>query len=144
MQRALDTQLFEWPAAEPRLLGSQCQACGVVSFPQQGSCPSCCGEQIAVRRLGAHGQLWTWTTQAFAPKSPPYAVPCDPKKFTPFLLGYVELPGEVIVETRIAADPSTALSIGMPMQLTFAPLFTDANGVEVVGFAFAPAQESAA
>ena len=144
MQRAIDTQLFEWPAVEPRLLGSQCQDCGVVSFPQQRSCPSCCGEQVAVRPLSPRGHLWTWTTQAFAPKSPPYAVACDPKKFVQFSVGYVELPGEVIVETRIAGDRNSALSIGMPMQLTFAPLFTDASGVEVIGFAFAPVSESAA
>jgi uncharacterized OB-fold protein len=61
--------------------------------------------------------------------------------FTPFQLGYVELPGEVIIESRILGD-SAALQIGLPMELTFVPLFTDANGDEVVCFAFRPLGKS--
>jgi len=139
-QRSIDSQLFEWPAGEPRLIGGECKSCGVVSFPRQASCPRCCGSDIAARRLGNVGRLWTWTTQEFAPKSPPYAVT---GAFAPFLVGYVELPGEVIVESRIVAARAQELSIGMPMQLAFEPLFTDADGVEVIGFAFAPAPRNA-
>lgn len=109
----------------------------MVSFPRQASCPRCCGSAIALRRLGNTGHLWTWTTQEFAPKSPPYAVTRKPGDFVAFQLGYIELPGEVIVESRIVAGDS-ALRIGMPMELIFAPLFTDSNGDEVVCFAFKP------
>jgi uncharacterized OB-fold protein len=109
----------------------------VVSFPRQASCPRCCGSAVALRRLGNTGHLWTWTTQEFAPKSPPYAVTRKPEDFVAFQLGYIELPGEVIVESRIVAG-NTALRIGLPMELTFAPLFTDTNGDEVVCFAFKP------
>jgi len=112
-----------------------------VNFPRQASCPRCCGSDITARPLGSVGRLWTWTTQEFAPKSPPYAVTRSPEGFAPFLVGYIELPGEVIVESRIVAPRSQKLAIDMPMQLTFAPLFTDAEGIEVIGFAFAPAPE---
>jgi len=137
MQRSIDTQLFEWPSGDPHLIGSECWSCGVVSFPRQASCPRCCGSDVGSRRLGNVGQLWTWTTQEFAPKSPPYAV----SPFTPFQLGYVELPGEVIIESRILGD-SAALRIGLAMELTFVPLFTDANGDEVICFAFRPLGKS--
>ena len=140
MQRSIDPQLFEWPAKDPHLIGSECKDCGVVSFPRQASCPRCCGSAVGSRRLGDAGRLWTWTTQEFAPKSPPYAVARQPQEFRPFHLGYIEITGEVIIESRILAG-STALRIGMPMELVFTPLFTDANGDEVVCFAFVPAGE---
>ncbi len=109
----------------------------MVSFPRQASCPSCCGADVGLRRLGHVGELWTWTTQEFAPKSPPYAV----TPFAPFQLGYIELPGEVIIESRILGG--AALQIGLPMELTFVPLFIDANGDEVVCFAFRPMEKGA-
>lgn len=142
MQRSLDTQLFEWPSADPRLIGSECQECGVIAFPRQSSCPSCCGSRIMERRLAKFGRLWTWTTQKFLPK-PPYAVARSPEEFVPFKLGYIELPGEVLVESRIIAPEQQALAIGMPMRLTFEPLFIDAEGVEVMSFAFEPVWEGA-
>jgi uncharacterized protein len=142
MQRSIDSLLFEWPSEDPRLLGSECRDCGVISFPRQMGCPKCCGSNIESRRLAKSGHLWTWTTQEFLPK-PPYAVARSAAEFVPFKLGYIELPGEVLIESRIVAPVHQALDIGMPMQLIFAPLFIDAAGVEVISFAFAPAQESA-
>lgn len=141
MQRSIDPYLFEWPAADPRLIGSECQDCGVVSFPRQAGCPGCCSENVQPRRLGTAGRLWTWTTQEFLPK-PPYAVARSADEFVPFKLGYVELPGEVLVETRIAARDEP-LAIGMPMRLIFESLFTDAGGNEVISFAFEPVKEGA-
>lgn len=141
-QRSIDSQLFEWPAPDPRLIGSECQDCGVVTFPRQSSCPGCCGSKIVQRRLSTSGRLWTWTTQEFMPK-PPYAVARSLEEFVPFKLGYIELPGEVLVESRIKSPSHRTLEIGMPMRLTFESLFTDAAGVEVMSFAFEPAEAEA-
>lgn len=142
MQRSIDTHLFEWPSQDPRLIGSECRACGVISFPRQSSCPNCCGSDIVPRRLANSGRLWTWTTQEFLPK-PPYAAARSQEEFVPFKLGYIELPGEVLVESRITAPKDRALTIGMPMRLTFEPLFTDDAGAEVMTFAFEPVPEGA-
>jgi len=142
MQRSIDPTLFEWPSAHAHLIGSECNVCGVVSFPSQSSCPSCCGSDVMLRALSRTGRLWTWTTQSFAPKSPPYAVTKTPETFAPFYLGYVELENEVIVESRIEPG-DRPLSIDMPMELTFAPLFVDENGDEVMCFAFKPSAEAA-
>ena len=38
------------------------------------------------------------------------------RSFRPFALGYVELPGQVIVETRIDVDDPSKLKIGMKMK----------------------------
>ena len=56
----------------------------------------------------------------------------------PFGVGYVELPGEVKVETRLTESDPDALRIGMEMELALVPFRTDDDGNEVVTFAFRP------
>jgi uncharacterized OB-fold protein len=121
--------LFTWPADEPRLIGSRCLDCGVVTFPAQGSCPACTSVAVEKRLLGRTGTLYTWTVQGFRPKAP-YAGPVG--GFEPYGVGYVELPGEVRVEARLTVADPTRLRIGMPMELVVVP-FGDR-----VTYAFAP------
>lgn len=111
--------LIAGTAQEPRLIGSECRRCGTVTFPRQGSCPRCTSQDVAERLLARQGTLWTWTIQCFPPKSPPYAG--DPESFEPYGVGYVELPGEVRVETLLTVDDPQELRIGMPMELTLIP-----------------------
>jgi uncharacterized OB-fold protein len=77
------------------LLGTRCRRCATVAFPAQDSCPRCTAQEMADHRLATTGTLWTWTTQGFRPKSPPYS---GPEAFTPYAVGYVELGGEIRVE----------------------------------------------
>ena len=131
--------VFTWPGDEPRLIGSRCTACGIVTFPAQESCPRCASTDMAQHLLARRGRLWAWTTQEFPPPSPPYAGPSG-AAFVPYGVGYVELGDEVKVETRLTtADPET-LTAGMEMELTVVPLNTDDDGNELVTFAFQPAQ----
>jgi len=131
--------LFSVEDGEPRLIGSQCARCGVVSFPEQGSCPRCTSLEVRRRLLARRGTLWSWTIQCFAPKSPPYAV-ADPDSFEPYGVGYVELPGEVRVEARLTVASPDLLRIGMPMELVLvqAPGAAD----DVVTYAFGPVEEA--
>ncbi len=130
--------VFTWPSDEPRLLGSKCTDCGNVMFPTQSGCPKCSGQSTETIELGRTGTLWTWTVQGYPPKSPPYAGNADPKTFEAFGVGYVELPGEVKVETRLTVNDPEQLNIGMEMELTLVPLYTNDDGEEVMTFAFAP------
>jgi uncharacterized OB-fold protein len=109
--------LFTWPADQPRLIGSRCRECGVVTFPAQRSCPRCTSVDVEERLLGRTGTLYTWTVQGFRPK-PPYA---GPEEFEPYGVGYVELPGEVRVEARLTESDPSRLQIGMEMELTLIP-----------------------
>lgn len=130
--------IFTWPSDEPRLLGSRCTNCGNHMFPVQGGCPKCTGSDTETVELSPRGTLWTWTIQGFPPKSPPFIGNDDPATFRPFGVGYVELPGQVKVESRLTvADPSR-LSVGMEMELVLDPIGTDEEGNEIVTFAFAP------
>ncbi len=83
--------------------------------------------------LPRRGRLWSWTSQDFRPKSP-YEGPGEgPQDFEPYLLGYVEIPGEVIVETRIVGATLDQLNLGMPMEFCIVP-FNDRHST----FAFRP------
>jgi uncharacterized OB-fold protein len=127
--------IFTWPSDEPRLIGGRCGACGIVTFPAQDSCPRCASTEMAERRLSRRGRLWAWTTQEFPPPSPPYSGPTG-EDFVPYGVGYVELGGEVRVESRLTE--TEGLEEGMEMELVLVPFRTDEAGNEVVTFAFRP------
>ncbi len=129
--------VFTWPADEPRLIGSRCGSCGMVTFPTQDSCPRCGSTAMAEELLARQGRLWAWTVQEFAPPSPPYLGPTG-DAFVPFGVGYVELPGEVKVEARLTESDPEVLTNGMEMELVIVPFRTDDDGNEVVTFAFRP------
>jgi uncharacterized protein len=135
---SVDDSLFSWPE-EPRLIASTCTACHTTAFPRQPSCPRCTGTEVAAVPLATTGPLWSWTVQGFEPK-PPYLADGP---FRPYGVGYVELAAPdgsdaVLVESRLTEADPERLAIGAPMTLTFIPLRRDADGRQVVTFAFAP------
>jgi uncharacterized OB-fold protein len=129
--------VFTWPSDDPQLIGSRCGACGIVTFPVQGSCPRCASTDMVEHLLARRGRLWAWTTQDFPPPSPPYTGPTG-RDFVPFGVGYVSLPGEVKVESRLTESDPAVLTNGMEMELVVVPVHTDDDGNEVVTFAFRP------
>jgi len=131
--------VFTWPSDDPRLIGSRCAGCGMVTFPTQDSCPRCASPEMAEHLLPRRGRLWAWTTQEFPPPSPPYAGPTGPA-FVPYGVGYVELADAVKVEARLTQ--TTRLRTGMNMELVLVPFRIDADGNEVVTFAFRPVGEA--
>ncbi len=127
--------VFTWPSDDPRLIGGRCGQCGIVTFPSQDSCPRCASTQMGEHLLERRGRLWAWTTQEFPPPSPPYTGPSG-EDFVPYGVGYVELGGEVRVESRLTE--TEGLENGMEMELVLVPFRTDDEGNEVVTFAFRP------
>ena len=85
--------------------------------------------------LPDRGTLWSFTIQRISPKSPPYL---GSEPFTPFAVGYIELPGALIVESRLTDAPFDSLRIGMWMELTTLELGEPGSGVAVQTFAFRP------
>jgi uncharacterized OB-fold protein len=116
-----------------RLVAATCGACGAVVFPVRESCPACSSTELSETLLPERGTLWTWTTQGFEPKSPPY-VPSG--EFTPFAVGYVEFRGYLRVEGRLTESDPERLRIGMPMRV----VAYDHAGV--ASYAFAPEEHS--
>ena len=101
----------------PRLIGGKLPS-GEVVFPMPTG-DAAAG--VEIYPLSRHGTLWSWTSQDFRPKSP-YEGPSEgPQDFKPFLLGYIELPGEVIVESYIVDTTLADLRLGMAMEFTLTP-----------------------
>lgn len=94
--------------ASPRLIGGRHRETGRVTFPMPDGEAGTAFEAVPLSRTGT---LWSWTVQGFEPKEP-YD---GPKPFVTYGVGYVELPGEVIVETRLTQ--TTGLKIGMAVEL---------------------------
>jgi uncharacterized OB-fold protein len=109
-------------------------------FPVQNGCPRCTGSDTEIVELATRGTLWAWTVQGFPPKAPPFIGDDNPQSFKPFGVGYVELPGQCKVETRLTLADPAKLKIGMEMELVIIPLTTDEQGNEVMTFAFKPVE----
>ena len=125
--RAIAEGLFT-DETRPRLIGGRHRQTGRVVFP----CPE--GSDYEPFPLRREGRLWSYTVQRYRPKSPPYA---GPEAFAPWAVAYVELPGETIVEARLANVPLGDIRIGMALELTQIPLDPDAADIVLI-HAFQP------
>jgi uncharacterized OB-fold protein len=116
-----------------RLVAGRCGECGAMLFPLRERCTACASANVSRTHLPERGVLWTWTTQGFEPKSPPYVAEGE---FEPYAVGYVEFAGYLRVEGRLTEPDPERLRIGMAMRVV--PL--DHAGVAT--YAFAPVEET--
>jgi uncharacterized OB-fold protein len=136
MQEALAPDISTWPDDTPQLIGSRCGTCGATVFPIQQLCPKCSSGEMSEVLLPRRGTLVAWTTQGFPP-GPPYKGPSG-KDFVPFGVGLVQLDDVIRVEGRLTENDPAKLEFGMDVALTMVPFTTDADGNELVTFAFQP------
>jgi uncharacterized OB-fold protein len=120
---------------QPHLIAARRKSDGRMRFPMPLGPEAALYDPV---ELPSEGTLWSYTVQRFRPKTPPYIGADDEANFKPFALGYVEFPGQVIVEGRILTDDVSALRIGRPMKVALEPFATSTRG-EVSNFAFRPA-----
>lgn len=118
----------------PRLIGGRHRASGRVVFPLPQD-----RESYEPVELPSRGSLWSYTVQRFPPKSPPYR---GAEPFQPFAMGYVELPGALIVESRLTEVDFEELRLGLSMELTTTVLRHDEDGSAVLTFAFRPVRDA--
>jgi len=127
--RAIAEGLFT-EETPPRLVGGRHRSSGRIVFP----CPA--DAEYEPYPLARQGRLWSYTIQRYRPKTPPYA---GPDAFEPWAVGYVELPGETIVEARLENVAFDAIEIGMALELIQIS-FERGNGAgPVLVHAFQPA-----
>ena len=79
--------------------------------------------------------------QRFLPKTP-FIGQVTPEDFKPYAVGYIELPGEIMVESRLVGVKPENLEIGMEMELTIEPFVKNEEGEELLIFAFKPSENS--
>lgn len=130
--------VFTWPSDDPSLIGSRCGACSAVTFPAQQRCPRCGRSEMAEELLPRRGRLVSWTTQGFPPVTP-YAGDETGRNFEPFGVGLVQLDDVVRVESRLTESDPEKLDFDMDVELRIVPFYVDADGDQVLTFAFAPA-----
>lgn len=113
------------------LLGSKCANCGSTLFPRVDACTYCATEDPEPVELSKTGTLWSWTAVTAPP--PGY------EGVVPFGIGIVELPEGVRVITRLTESDPSILHAGQPMVCRVVSLHADAEGNDVVTYAFAAA-----
>lgn len=136
--------LFRVDGDRAVLLASRRRSSGAVKFPAERpelfDGDSDIQDDIEAIELSTEGTLYTYTTQEFAPPLP-YKGNRDPKTFQPYVVGFVELPEGVLVETLIVGATAAELRIGQPLVSTTTTLET-AEGQSLMTFAFRPAGAS--
>lgn len=132
--------LFIHEGRATRLIAGRHSKNGTFRFPFPAGRDAEAYERI---ELSPRGRLWSFTVQRFRPK-PPFDGDGEDGDFRPFAVGYVELPGELIVESRIVVEDFTALQIGEPMHITSLVYRHDEGGAPISTFAFEPEQEKGA
>lgn len=133
-QRMVAPGLVGGEGASARLLGGKSRSDGKIVFPMP------CGpeaQRYDSIELATEGRLWSFTVQRFRPKSP-FDGEGDDANFKPYAVGYVELPGQIIVEARLDTSDFESLRIGMPMRFTLLPYRRDSDGCEVLTYAYRP------
>jgi uncharacterized OB-fold protein len=114
----------------PVLLAGRCTVCGNHLFPRADTCPYCSAPDPEPVELTGPTTLWAWT-----------AVTAPPPGYlgeTPYGVGVVEFPEGIRVIGRLTEDDPTTLFLGQPMALRIVPLHRDADGNDVLTYAFAP------
>jgi uncharacterized OB-fold protein len=133
--------LFRVDGERTVLFASRRRSSGVVKFPAERpelfDGDSGIQDDIEPIELSTEGTLYTYTTQEFPPPLP-YKGNRDPKVFTPYVVGFVELPEGVLVETLIVGATAEQLTIGQALVSTTSTLETE-DGKSLVTFAFRPA-----
>lgn len=135
MSQVVAEGVFVEHAGGPRMIAGRRKADGEMRFPMPSGPDAALYEAIEVT---GEGRLWSYTMQRFRPKTPPYIGADDEKSFKPFALGYVEFPGQIIIEGRILVDDISDLKIGQPMRVAIETFATSSRG-ELSTYAFEPA-----
>lgn len=128
-------------AGDPRLVGAKCPDCGTYVFPPRANnCPNpaCAGDVLEPVALSRRGTVWSYTENRYPPPAPYPA----PEPFEPFAIAAVQLADEGLIVLGKVVDGTLAadLKVGMEMELTTMPLYTDGDGVRRDVYAWRIAQ----
>jgi len=112
------------------LLGSRCNSCGKVFFPQQALCTECFQEgTLKEHPLSTRGKLYSFTIverESLAPKG--FQVP--------YAYGYVNLPEGVRVLSKIVGWKPETLRIDAQVELVLEEIRENPEGQKIMGFRF--------
>jgi uncharacterized OB-fold protein len=134
MAELIADNLFRIEGDRAVLLGSRRRSTGVVKFPAERPELFDGTDDIEPIELRTEGSLFTFTTQEFPPPLP-YRGKRSAEEFRPYVVGFVELADNVLVESLIVDAPVDDLRIGQRLVSTTTTMEFD-DGRSVVTFAF--------
>lgn len=105
-----DTQFFWDGAKERKLLIQRCTGCGALRHPPRPMCPSCNALGWDTVEASGRGTLYSFVM----PQHPVF-----PFMEYPYIVALVELEEGTRIVTNLVGTTPEAVSIGMPVELTF-------------------------
>ncbi len=130
---AFEEGLWRIEDGRPRLIGSVCEACGEVYFPQKevAVCSNCQDERVVERLLAPQGVITSYTVVYQAPAGGFY------KGHVPFICAIVEFPDGVHVMGHVIGIEPDDMKIGMAVEVVLDELYAEGEAT-VVAYKFAP------
>ncbi len=114
---------------EPRLHAQQCESCAARYFDRRNACAHCGGLSFSSMAVPPEGTVSAFTIVTFAAPGVP----------VPFVAAVIDCGGTSVRANIVEVAPDPAIiHTGMPVRLTTFSLGFDADGVEAIGFGFAP------
>ena len=119
---------------EAQLIGSRCPSCGELFFPKReiDLCGYCQSRGLEEVKLSRKGRVYSYTVVTQSP-------PVYYKGEVPYVLGFVELPEGIRVETLFTGCDPGSMHVGMDVEMVVETLHEDEDGNEVVTYKFRPA-----
>jgi uncharacterized OB-fold protein len=116
----------------PHLVANQCTECGARYFDRRNACASCGGEEFTRVDIDTNGTVRTFSIVAFS----------IPGVDVPFVAAIVDCGGTSVRGklVDVAPDPEH-VKAGMKVKLVTVSEGVDDDGVEAIGYAFAPIGE---
>jgi uncharacterized OB-fold protein len=113
----------------PHLVADQCQDCGARFFGRRNACASCGGDAFEKVDIPTDGTLRTFSIVAVS----------IPGVAVPFVAAVVDCGGTSVrgILVDVPPDPEH-VKVGMPVTLVTKSEGFDDDGVEAIGYAFAP------
>lgn len=124
--------LYRLPAEgqEGYLIGSRCRSCGEYFYPKRVVCANCYSEDEEEIALSRQGNIFTYTIARVTYPGTPVTAP--------FITAQVQLPEKVQVLSLITDIDLNNVKIGTEVGLYFWKTGEDADGNEVMAYAFRP------
>ena len=114
-----------------RLVGEECEKCGVRIFPPRDVCPGCEAPAQAPFLFSGRGEIYSYSTV--------YQAPQGFEEFVPYTVALVRLDEGAMVSAQLTDVDADELQIGMPVEMVTRKVQGGGDeGPIVYGYKFRP------